>query len=157
MKRETNDALTLDNFNVKSQGLDIQGEAKLGHNLRVKSATINKISIDNLIDGRITANRELSDSPLKITIDGDYLNLEELVGSSISGARERPLPPILMTANIASLRLAPNYFISDSILFFGHSGETIDYFRFNGDTDKGPFKFDLRKLKDGPYLSLIHI
>lgn len=153
--RDATGQIIVEDLTASASGLDISGALKLDDSLRLVEASLNSLHIEDFIDARMTLNRENIDQPLQATLSGDFLNLDGFVSSAIwqPNGKDAVHIPLTLTANMSSLRLAPNYQISKASLLYNHTGESVDQFRFSGGSEDGPVILDLQTLETGPFVN----
>ncbi len=152
--RRADGQLIIDNFLANAPGLSVEGALRLDKDMRLLEASIAQLSVNDLVDARLTMTRETIDRPLQATLTGDYLNLEGFIGPTLWQSDNAGTQfPLTLSASLNTLSLAPDYKINKANFIYNNSGTTIDQFRFSGGSEAGLVMFDLQSLDEGPFSS----
>ena len=134
--------LTLDNFEISSAGLDLQGSLSINANYKLRDLNFTSAKIMGFIDAAAQIKPSVTQDRFEIYVTGDYLDLSPFADNAFSGGGSIDVP-LLLTASIGRLALKEGYILNQSNLLLAHNGIGVTEARLKGQVKQGDVTINL--------------
>ena len=148
LSRTLDDGYFINNAQLNGVGLNLLGQIDLDKDYRFRKATFSDVSIDRLINGKVTVTSDQQAKRLDVQLDANYLNLSSWTEDLFAERRSNLDVPLSLRGNVANLVLDENYVVTNSQIDFAHTGEVIETARLEALTDGKPLKLELSTRDD---------
>jgi len=134
--------LTLDNFEISSAGLDLQGSLSINANYKLRDLNFTSAKIMGFIDAAAQIKPSATQDRFEIYVTGDYLDLSPFADNAFSGGGNIDVP-LLLTASIGRLALKEGYILNQANLLLAHNGIGVTEARLKGQVKQGDVTINL--------------
>ncbi len=133
---------------LNAGGLDVQGGAKFGSDLRLLSLNLPVTKIDGFIDSAVIASTPKA-GELALTMRGDYLNLEPWVAAALSQDAQAGAFPLGLSGEFSRLNLRNGFMIADAKIGLKNSDAGLTSLILSGNQDAKPLSMSLTSSANG--------
>ena len=143
-------------FVLEAPGLALQGSASFREDFALRSAQLNQVSIDGLINGKATLARApyLNTERFDLDIEGAFLNVSDYVKNALQSRSQGWALPVELDAAFAQVLLGEDYMIEDGVMRYVHSGEAVESLVLTGTRPNGPLTGSIVQTEAGRNASL---
>ncbi|PHS41548.1 MAG: hypothetical protein COA91_01880 [Robiginitomaculum sp.] len=126
----------LDNIQLKSAGLHIEGSASIAENFKLETMDFPIAKIDGFIDAQVLA-KPTDDGVLSLALSGNYLNIETWVKRAFKTQSGTLAAPVKLTAKLNTISLQDHYQLKNATALFDYSGGSVSHALLQGTIQTG--------------------
>lgn len=121
----SDDAITLSDIKMNSDGLSVSGEAELQRDFKIKSLSLPELSIDRVIDGRL-AMVNTAGAPISLAVDAEYMDVSPWIRDILNRAEEGEPVPLKLEGRAKRLVLSQALDLSDFDMTYNVSSRGLE-------------------------------
>ena len=119
---------------LSSAGLDVQGSAKFGRDLRLLSLNFPSVRLDGFIDSAVVASTPRA-GELALIMRGDYLNIDPWVTAALSADNDNDSFPLGLTGEFGRLSLRKDLDVEGAKISLKNSAAGLESLSLTGTSD----------------------
>jgi len=148
LSREADGSYIIDNAKVMGTGLDVEGKVEIEPDYKLREIDLTNVSIDSLIEGAVRISPDRQVGRLAIELDADYLDVSPWTEDLLAERQSNLDVPLTFDGQVKTLILDELYPVSDSEIYFAHTGEVIETARLVAFSDDQPLRLELSTRED---------
>jgi len=133
---------------LTAEGIAVQGSISLEADYRLKSLDLPEVRIENLVDGSLQIRPDMERSRLAVLVNGRSLDVSAWTQSALETRQSKMDVPFILSGQIDTLTLDPDYVVNNANLIFSHTGQVIDTARLRALSEGGEVSIELLTLED---------
>ena len=135
--------MNVEAINIDAPGLEISGDVSFTPNFALQNLSLNRISISDVIKGRLNIRPDNRREILSASFMGETLDISTLIDNSLSDQTSTFDVPIIFSGGVDQLILDPLYTAENASFLYSHNGEAMTSVRLAGDTPEGRLNINL--------------
>ena len=143
LTRGTDSSYVIENAKLTSTGVDIGGRISLEPDYKLREIDLSNMSISSLIDGAVKITPDRVAGRLGVELNANFLDVSPWTEDLFAERQSNLDVPLILQGNVTSLILDENYPVTESQLYFSHTGEVIETARLEALSDGKPLKLEL--------------
>jgi len=148
LSREADGSYIIDNAKLMGTGLDVEGKVEIEPDYKLREIDLTNVSIDSLIEGAVRISPDRQVGRLAIELDADYLDVSPWTEDLLAERQSNLDVPLTFDGQVKTLILDELYPVSDSEIYFAHTGEVIETARLVAFSDDQPLRLELSTRED---------
>lgn len=138
----------IDNARLTSMGVDVGGRISLEPDYKLRQIDLSNMSISSLIDGAVKITPDRAAGRIDMVLDADFLDVSPWTEDLFAERQSNLDVPLTLQGSVASLILDEYYPVTESNIYFSHTGEVIETARLEALSDGKPLKLELSTRAD---------
>ena len=148
LTRGTDKSYIVENMHLIGAGIDVGGEVSLEPDYKLRQIDLSNVSIDSFINGAVKITPDRVAGRLAIQLDAGLLDVSPWTEDLFAERKSNLDVPLTIEGKVAELILDGAYPVTDSELYFSHSGDVIEAARLEALSDGKPLKLELSTRED---------
>lgn len=148
LSRGVDSSYVIENAKLIGTGVDIGGRVSLEPDYKLRQIDLSNMSVSSLIDGAVKITPDRTAGRLDVELAASFLDVSPWTEDLFAERQSNLDVPLTLRGQVATLVLDENYPVSDSQLFFSHTGEVIETARLEALSDGEPLKLELSTRTD---------
>lgn len=134
----------LERVSLQAPGLEFSGSASLRPDLALEEARLERVQLENIMDGAFILSRDDENERLALQAKGAFLEISDYIQQALANVGEdTPALPISVDASFEQLVIGKDYALSGSDLTYRNDGVSIERMSLAGQRPDGPFSTSL--------------
>jgi len=148
LSRGLNSSYIVENARLTGADIVVGGKIEMESDYKIRQIDLSEMSIKSVIEGavQITPNREAG--TLEVSLAAEYLNVSPWTQELFAERQSNLDVPLILKGRVANLVLDEFYTVTESDLYFSHTGEVIQTARLEALSDGEPVKLELSTRED---------
>ena len=148
LSRGADNSYLVENAQLTGSGIDIGGRVSLESDFKLRQIDLTNMSVSSLIEGAVKVTPDRVAGRLDVELAARFLDVSPWTEALFAERQSNLDVPLTLRAQVDQLVLDENYSVSDSSLFFSHTGEVIETARLEALSDGNPLKLELSTRAD---------
>ncbi len=148
LSRGADGSYIIDNARLTGTGVDIGGRVSLDPDHKLRQIELSNMSVSALIDGAVKITPDRIAGQLDVEMDASFLDVSPWTEDLFATRQSNLDVPLTLTGRVSSLILDEDYPVTNSELYFSHTGEVIETARLEALSDGEPLKLELSTRED---------
>ncbi|MEP4051686.1 MAG: AsmA-like C-terminal domain-containing protein [Litorimonas sp.] len=148
LTRGADGSYNVDNAQLTSLGVDVGGRISLEPDYKLRQIDLSNMSISSLIDGAVKITPDRAAGRIDMVLDAGFLDVSPWTEDLFAERQSNLDVPLTLQGRVASLILDEYYPVTESNIYFSHTGEVIETARLEALSDGKPLKLELSTRAD---------
>ncbi len=146
--RGSDNSYIIENALLNGAGIDVGGRIILESDFKLRQLDFSKMQIASLIDGTVKITPDRVAGQLGFEFNADYLNVSPWTEDLFQERKSNIDVPILMRGKVQNLILSDAFPVTNSEIYFSHTGEVVETARLEALSDGEALKLSLATRED---------
>ena len=146
--RGTDNSYIIKNARLSGTDIEVGGQVSFEPDYKLRQLDLSRVSISSLINGAVKITPDRVAGQLSLELDADYLNVSPWTEDLFAERQSNLDVPLLMQGDVRNLILAETYPVTDSSIYFSHTGEVVETARLEALSGGEPLKLELKTRDD---------
>jgi hypothetical protein len=148
LSREPDGSYIIDNAKITGADLDVAGRVEIEPDYKLREIDLSNVSIASLIEGAVRITPDRRAGRLGVELNANYLDVSPWTEDLFAERQSNLDVPLTLDGRVKTLILDEFYPVSDSEIYFTHTGEVIETARLEAFSDGEPLKLELSTRED---------
>lgn len=143
LTRGTDESYLVQNAALKGDNIDVKGRVELESDFKLRQVDLSKVAVGNLIDGAVKIIPDRIAGRLGVELEATYLDVSPWTEDLFAERQSNLDVPLTLQGRVTNLILDEFYPVTDSKIYFSHTGQVIETARLEALSEGEPLKLEL--------------
>ena len=148
LTRGSDNSYIIENALLNGTGINVGGRISFEPDYKLRQIDLSKMSIPSLIDGAVKITPDRLAGRLGVELDADYLNVSSWTEDLFAERKSNLDVPLFMNGTVRNLILAEDYPVTNSELYFSHTGDVVETASLEALSGGEPVLLELKTRED---------
>ena len=148
LTRGSDNSYIIENALLNGTGINVGGRISFEPNYKLQQIDLSKMSIPSLIEGAVKITPDRIAGRLAVELEADYLNVSPWTEDLFAERKSNLDVPLWMQGTVRNFVLAEGYLVTESELYFSHTGQVVETARLEALSGNEPLRLELKTRDD---------
>ena len=148
LTRGSDNSYIIENALLNGTGINVGGRISFEPNYKLRQIDLSKMSIPSLIEGAVKITPDRIAGRLAVELEADYLNVSPWTEDLFAERKSNLDVPLWMQGTVRNFVLAEGYLVTESELYFSHTGQVVETARLEALSGNEPLRLELKTRDD---------